>query len=105
MVEIHCENDVSADEVRARIRDAYATAQRLQLAEKKLNEAEPEMRRLRKDLKRKTESLTTMRARWMEETALLQNKIEALSSSKLVGRYKKLKRRVGVANWSGPRTQ
>ena len=34
MVEIHCENDVSADEVRARIRDAYATAQRLQLAEK-----------------------------------------------------------------------
>ena len=94
MVEIHCENDVSADEVRARIRDAYATAQRLQLAEKKLNEAEPEMRRLRKDLKRKTESLTTMRARWMEETALLQNKIEALSSSKLVGRYKKLTRHV-----------
>ena len=94
MVEIHCENDVSADEVRARIRDAYATAQRLQLAEKKLNEAEPEMRRLRKDLKRKTESLTTMRARWMEETALLQSKIETLSSSKLVGRYKKLKRHV-----------
>ena len=93
VVEIHCENDVSADEVRARIRDAYATAQRLKLVEIKLKETEPEMRRLRNDLKRKSESLTTMRARWMEETSLLQNKLEAFSSSKLVERYKKLKRR------------
>jgi len=92
VVEIHCESDVSADQVRARIRDAYATAQRLQVVERKLKEVEPEIQRLRRDVKKKTEALTTMRARWMEETSNLQDKIEKLNSRTLVERHRKLKR-------------